>query len=97
MVEMTFRTIPVPPATVGALADPTSIIVRTGDPSGDMVEYTSPHATIVQQSTGIYRFTFPAALTEVGRWWVYVAGSGNGVGDADEISFPITGAHVPAA
>lgn len=75
------------------LADPTSITVTTRDPTGAEIDYTSPHAAIVNVSTGIWDFQFPAPVTLAGTWWVYMKGN-SGVQAASEIKLKIKGAHV---
>lgn len=80
-----------------ALADPTSITVRVLPPSGTVVEYATPHATITQTSTGLWEFQFPLALTEAGEYWVYVVGSGGGTDVAAQASFTLHDTHVPLA
>jgi hypothetical protein len=80
----------------GDLVDPASITVRSKDPSGDITQWVSPDATISQIGTGIWEFQYPAALTEAGRYWLYVVGSGGGADAASEISFTVRGSHVPA-
>lgn len=75
------------------LEDPTSITVITRDPSGDQVTYTTPHATIVNLSVGIWEFQFPNPITEAGTWWVYMRGN-SGVQAANEIKLKIRGSNV---
>lgn len=75
------------------LTNPTTVRVITRDPSGDQLTYTTPNAAIVNTSVGVFEFTFPAALTEVGKWWVLVSGTA-GVLVAQEISFTVKGTHV---
>ena len=67
-VTATFR-------VAAVLTDPGDILVRTLSPSGTLTSYTTPDATITNGSIGVWTFTFPAALTEVGTWKVYIAGT----------------------
>jgi hypothetical protein len=53
-----------------ALTDPTTVTVRVREPDGTETLYTSPTASIVNSSTGVWAFTFPAALDAVGDWYV---------------------------
>lgn len=89
-VEVTFRD------ADGALANPTAVTVITRDPSGDQLTYATPNAAITNPSTGVWIFEFPAAVTEVGKWWVYVAGTA-GVVAAAERFLTVSGAHVQTA
>jgi hypothetical protein len=59
----------------GVLVNPTAITVITKSPSGALVTYNTPNAQIVNTSTGVWTFTFPGALTEVGTWIVNFAGT----------------------
>ena len=53
-----------------ALTDPTTVTVRVREPDGTETLYTSPVASIVNSSTGVWAFTFPAALDAAGDWYV---------------------------
>lgn len=86
-VEVTFRDVD------DALANPTAVRVITRDPSGDQVTYNTPNAAITNPSTGLWVFEFPTALTEVGKWWVYVAGTAGLLASA-EVSVDVSGVHV---
>lgn len=78
-----------------SLADPTSITVKVKNPGGTTTTWTTPDATIIQESTGVWTFTFPAALTQAGDYWFYAVGSGGGADVADELKFTLRGVHVP--
>ena len=54
----------------GTLTDPTTVTVRVREPDGTETLYTSPVASIVNSSTGVWAFTFPAALDAAGDWYV---------------------------
>ena len=45
---------------------PTTVTVRVREPDGTETLYTSPVASIVNSSTGVWAFTFPAALDAAG-------------------------------
>lgn len=77
------------------LADPSTITVKVKAPGGTTTTWTSPDATITQESTGVWVFQFPAALTVAGDYWVYAVGSGGGADVASEIKFTLRGVHVP--
>lgn len=96
-IDMVFREAPEDDVTPGALADPTSITVRVLLPDATVVEYETPHATITTSSTGLWKFTFPAALTQAGEYWVYIVGTGGGVDVAAQVSFTLHDTHVPLA
>ena len=53
-----------------ALTDPTTVTVRVREPDGTETLYTSPVAPIANSSTGVWAFTFPAALDAAGDWYV---------------------------
>ena len=53
-----------------ALTDPTTVPVRVREPDGTETPYTPPAASIVNSSTGVWAFTFPAALDAAGDWYV---------------------------
>ena len=53
-----------------APTDPTTVTVRVREPDGTETLYTSPVASIVNSSTGVWAFTFPAALDAAGDWYV---------------------------
>lgn len=78
----------------GDLSDPSTIVVRVKDPSGTTTTWTSPDATITNESTGIWIFEFPAALTAAGDYWFYAVGSGGGADVGSEIKFTLLGVHV---
>lgn len=96
-IDMEFRQAPVDDNTPGALADPTGITVRVLLPDATVVEYQTPSATITSSSTGLWTFTFPAALTQAGEYWVYIVGTGGGVPVAAQVSFTLHDTHVPLA
>ena len=53
-----------------ALPAPPTVTVRVREPDGTETLYTSPVASIVNSSTGVWAFTFPAALDAAGDWYV---------------------------
>ena len=55
-------------SSAGTLTDPTTVTVRVREPDGTETLYTSPVASIVNSSTGVWAFTFPAALDAAGDW-----------------------------
>lgn len=73
----------------GVLADPTSIEVRVRKPDGTTTIYTTPDATIAQESPGIWAFTFPAALDAPGNWYVYMVGDGGGAEAANQAKLSV--------
>lgn len=75
-VRATFVTIPEPGETEGVLFDPATITVTTKSPSGVVTSYTTPTPEIASEEVGIWDFTFPAALTERGKWVVTFDGGG---------------------
>lgn len=77
-----------------ALVNPTSLTVTTRDPSGDQVGYTDADPEVTNVSTGIWRFTFPAALTEYGKWHVRWDVAGGTVASHTH-SFDLVPARVP--
>jgi hypothetical protein len=77
----------------GVLSNPSSVRVITRDPSGDEITYNTPDGNITNPSVGIWEFTFPAPLTEVGTWWVYFRGL-TGLQAAAQIKMRIKGANV---
>lgn len=85
----------------GELVDPDLILVRITDPSGDSDEYESPDATIVasaeiDEPVGIYYFTKPTAVTEVGAWWLHVEQTVDSVVGVEERRFKVSGLHTAA-
>jgi hypothetical protein len=79
----------------GDLADPTSIEVTVAYPDGTTDDWSTPHATITQDGTGLWRFTFPAPHTQAGTYWLYVEASGGGTDTSSERQFKVHGVHVP--
>lgn len=77
------------------LANPSSITVKVRAPGGTTTTWTTPNATITNESTGVWLFQFPAALTTAGEYWFYAVGSGGGADVAIEIKFVLKGVHVP--
>ncbi len=77
----------------GDLMDPTDIQVRFSKQGGTVTTINHPNAAIVAQSVGVWRFTFPAPLTEAGTYWVTVTASGGGNADTDQIKVVIHGTH----
>jgi hypothetical protein len=78
---------------LGAANNPADIDVTTRDPSGDILTYDESGLEIFQgvpAVTGEWFFQFPANLTEVGWWYVYI----NGDGAVQEVRFKIAGVHV---
>lgn len=73
--------------------DPLNIQVITTSPvTNTRTPYATPDATIYQALVpvvGEWFFTFPAGLTEVGKWFVYVDGDGG----IQEGWFQISGVH----
>jgi hypothetical protein len=70
------------------LTDPTAITVITQSPSGILDTYTYPgDAEIAKDTTeepvGMWVFTFPGALTEIGKWFYKVAGTAGVVAVAE--------------
>lgn len=94
-IDMVFRKAPDDANPQGALADPTSITVRVLLPDGTVSTTTTPSATITSSSTGLWTYTFPAALTLAGEYWVYVTGAGGGVDVSAQASFTLHDTHVP--
>lgn len=78
----------------GAAADPTGVVVKVRDPSGDQTTYTHPHATITNPAVGTWVWQAPAGWTEKGKWWVRFAGTGNGVTVALESSEEVCASHL---
>jgi hypothetical protein len=86
-LKMTFRD------ADGGLTDPSSIFVTAREPDGAQNTYDIADPEIYQAGTpvtGEWYFRFPAGLTEVGKWWLYVDGDGV----VQETSLTITGVHV---
>jgi hypothetical protein len=77
----------------GELADPTAIQVRFSRQGETITTINHPNAAIVAQSTGIWHFTFPAALTVAGTYWVTVVASGGGNSTTEQIKVVIHGTH----
>lgn len=72
-ITATFRT--APESEGGTLVDPTTVTVRVRTPAGTETLYTSPTASIVNSSTGVWVFTFPAAFDAAGDWFVRFRGT----------------------
>jgi hypothetical protein len=73
-VEATFRD------ADGVLTDPSAITVTTKSPSGALLEYIHPGApeivkNVTDEPIGVWRYTFPGAVTEAGKWWIQFAGT----------------------
>ncbi len=69
VITATFRT--APESEGGTLVDPTTVTVRVRKPDGtESGYYTSPTSEIVNSSTGVWVFTFPAAFDVSGDWFV---------------------------
>jgi hypothetical protein len=77
----------------GDLIDPTSIQVRYRRQGETVTTINHPNAAIVNQSIGVWRFTFPAPLTQAGTYWVTVVASGGGNTATDQIKVVIHGTH----
>lgn len=75
------------------LADPSAITVRYGLQGATPTIITHPNAAITQESTGVWRFTFPAPLA-AGTYWVTITASGGGNAITDQIKVVIRGTHV---
>lgn len=75
-IRATFETIPDPGETEGDPFNPVTVSVTTKSPSGVQTVYTHPTAEIVNVEVGTWDFTFPAALTETGKWVVTFTGGG---------------------
>ena len=59
----------------GVLTNPTTISVIVRDPTSVETSYTG--GSIVNQSTGIYLFTYPSALANLpGEWHIKVVSTG---------------------
>ena len=67
-----------------ALTDPTTVTVRVREPDGTETLYTSPVASIVNSSTGVWAFTFPAALDAAGDWYVRFRGTAGTITAAEQ-------------
>lgn len=80
----------------GVLDDPSAVTVITRSPSGTQATYSTPHSAITNPSVGVWVFEFPAALTEVGKWWIYIAGTA-GIQASTEVSVEVSGSHVQTA
>lgn len=74
----------------GVAADPTTVVVKTRTPAGTETTYTSgSSATIVDTATtGVWTFTFPAALAENGTYRVRFKGTA-GLEAAGEIEVKV--------
>jgi hypothetical protein len=70
-VQGTFRN------SQGALVNPPTVQVVTQDPTGAQVSYADTDTEVSLVSTGVWAFTFPAAMTIPGKWWVKFIGSGS--------------------
>lgn len=81
----------------GVATNPSAITFTVVTPARVATVYTAPHASIANPAVGTYVFTFPAGTTEVGSYWVYVRGTGNGVTVAEEVEIQSHRSHVPAA
>jgi hypothetical protein len=77
----------------GALANPTAMLVRVQDPDDNVVDYTTPDATITNPSVGVWQWT-PANAPAPGTWSVYGAGTA-GILAAAEIAFAVKASTVP--
>lgn len=77
-----------------SLVNPTSITVTTRSPSDNDTTYTDASAEVTNPSVGVWRFTFPAAITEHGKWWVRWDTAGANV-VAEETSLNVIPARVP--
>jgi hypothetical protein len=75
-VRAMFETVPDPGETSGVPFDPSPLTVTTRSPSGAVVGYTVPDATLSSPVTGTWDFTFPDPLTETGKWVVSFVGGG---------------------
>lgn len=97
--DVTVGTAPTVTATFvdadGAPADPSAIEVVTLAPDDTRTVYTSPDATITNPAVGTWVFTFPAAITLHGKWWVRVAGTATIVA-ASEVSFRVRPSNTAA-
>lgn len=76
-----------------ALADPSAIEVRFGLQGQTPTTIVHPNAAITQESTGVWRFTFPAPLA-AGTYWVAIEASGGGNAIVDQIKVVVRGTHV---
>lgn len=72
----------------GTLTSPSTVVFITRDPAGTETSYTSPHASIVETSTGVFTFTLPSALATEGTWYVRAKGTA-GLITAGETSFMV--------
>lgn len=72
----------------GAAATPSTIVVRTRNPSGIETTYTSPNAAITTPAVGTVRFMWPAPLDQAGVWAVRIAGTA-GLEAAAETTFRV--------
>lgn len=68
------------------LTNPSTVVFKTRTPSGVETTYTSPNANITNPSVGVWKFTFPAAVTEAGNWVVRARGTA-GLLAAEESTF----------
>lgn len=75
-VRAVFETIPDPGETEGDLFNPITVTVTTKSPSGVQTVYTNGDPEITNPDIGYWDFTFPAALTETGKWVVTFSGGG---------------------
>ena len=76
------------------LADPTSITVKVRQPDGTVTTYTTPDASITQESTGVWDFTFPDAFDAAGDWYVYMVGTGAGADAAEQVKLSVKAAKM---
>lgn len=74
------------------LADPSTIEVRYGLQGGTVATVTHPDAAITQESTGVWRFTFPTGLA-AGTYWVTIEASGGGNTITGQIKVVVHGLH----
>jgi hypothetical protein len=73
----------------GTPTNPTTVVFKTRTPTGTITTYTSPDASIVNGEVGEWTFTFPAALSIPGTWYVRAAGT-SGLISAEEVGFEVS-------
>jgi hypothetical protein len=71
------------------LESPSTVTVKVIEPNGTQrATVTTPDASITNPSTGVFAYTFPAALDQSGIWRVKFAGTA-GLVAAEEIEFMV--------
>ena len=76
----------------GALTNPGPLTLQVQEPDGTETDYSTG---FTQQSTGVYTWTFPAVLTQAGRYYVRVVDD-TSVGFSEEGSFSVPASEFSA-